>query len=212
MKTTSERIKEALELRGMKQSELVQKTGIGKSSISTYISGAYVPKQNNTYKIAKALDVNEAWLMGLDVPMCRTPDIDRGKDTSKKVIPVLGYVRAGIPIEAIEEIIDYEEISEEMAARGEYFALKIKGDSMEPRICDGDVVIVRQQPNVESGEIAIVLVNGDEATCKKLMKHEDGISLVSFNSVYAPMFFTPKEIEEKPVSVIGKVVELRGKF
>jgi transcriptional regulator with XRE-family HTH domain len=71
MGTTSERIKEALELRGMKQSDLVEKTGIGKSSISTYISGAYEPKQRNIYKIAKALDVNEAWLMGYDVPMGR---------------------------------------------------------------------------------------------------------------------------------------------
>ncbi|BDR63967.1 DNA-binding protein [Clostridium tetani] len=69
--TISERIKKGLEIRNMKQAELVEKTGIGKSSISTYISGAYEPKQKNIYKIAKALDVNEAWLMGLDVPMER---------------------------------------------------------------------------------------------------------------------------------------------
>ncbi len=74
MKTTAERIKEALNLRGMKQSDLVEKTGIGKSSISTYISGAYEPKQRNIYKIAKALDVSEAWLMGYDVPMERRED------------------------------------------------------------------------------------------------------------------------------------------
>lgn len=70
-------------------------------------------------------------------------------------------------MEAVENILDYEEISEDMARQGDYFALQIKGDSMEPRIKEGDVVIVRKQPDVESGEVAIVLVNGDEATIKK---------------------------------------------
>lgn len=76
-KTISQRIKEGLEIRGMKQSELVEKTGIGKSSISTYISGAYEPKQRNIYKIAKALNVNEAWLMGLDVEMDRISTVNK---------------------------------------------------------------------------------------------------------------------------------------
>ena len=127
-------------------------------------------------------------------------------------IPVLGYVAAGIPIEAIEDIVDYEEIPEELAVRGEYFGLKIKGRSMEPRICEGDVVIVRQQPNVENGELAIVLVNGNDATCKKIAKHENGITLISFNPSYAPMFYTNEEIQTLPVTILGKVVELRGKF
>lgn len=81
-------------------------------------------------------------------------------------IPVLGNVAAGIPIEAIEDVIDYEEISEELAHTGDFFALKIEGDSMEPRICNGDVVIVRKQNYAESGDLVIVLVNGDSATCK----------------------------------------------
>lgn len=79
MKSISERMKEALDLRGMKQADLVEKTGIGKSSISTYLSGDYEPKQRNIYKIAKALNVNEAWLMGYDVPMERQSDVDRFK-------------------------------------------------------------------------------------------------------------------------------------
>ena len=88
--------------------------------------------------------------------------------TSKGVlIPVLGYVRAGVPIEAVEEILDYEEISQEQARTGEFFALKIKGDSKEPKISEGDVVIVRKQSTVENGELAVVLVNGDDATVKK---------------------------------------------
>jgi len=127
-------------------------------------------------------------------------------------IPVLGYVPAGIPIEAIEDIIDYEEISEQLASNGDYFGLKIKGNSMEPRITEGDIVIVRKQSDVESGDIAIVLVNGNDATCKKLIKHENGISLISFNQVYSPKFFTRDEILNKPITIVGRVVENRQKY
>lgn len=127
-------------------------------------------------------------------------------------VPVLGNVAAGIPIEAIENVIDYEEISEELAHTGDFFALKIKGDSMEPRICNGDVVIVRKQNYAESGDLVIVLVNGDSATCKKLAKFPSGIRLIPFNQTYEPMFYSNEEIENKPVRIIGRVVENRQKY
>lgn len=128
------------------------------------------------------------------------------------VINVLGRVAAGIPIEAVTDIIDAEEITEDLAKTGSFFGLQIQGDSMEPRMCSGDVVIVRQQDDAESGDIVIALVNGDDATCKRLRKYRDGIELISNNPAYQPMFFSNKEIVEKPVRIIGKVVELRGKF
>lgn len=93
-------------------------------------------------------------------------------------ISILGKVQAGIPIEMISEIIDYEEIPADMAARSEYFGLLICGDSMNPRILDGDVVIVRCQPDVENGDIAVVAVNRDSATVKKIHKSELGITLI----------------------------------
>lgn len=127
-------------------------------------------------------------------------------------INVLGRVAAGIPIEAIEDIIDTEEISSDMARTGEFFGLKIHGDSMEPRMCEGDVVIVRRQDDAESGEIVIATVNGSDATCKRLRKYRDGIELISNNPAYTPMFYSNEDIENKPVRIIGKVVELRGKF
>lgn len=127
-------------------------------------------------------------------------------------IPVLGNVAAGVPIEAIEDVIDYEEISEELAHTGDFFALKIKGDSMKPRICNGDVVIVRKQNYAESGDLVIVLVNGDSATCKKLAKFPSGIRLIPFNQTYEPMFYSNEEIENKPVRIIGRVVENRQKY
>ena len=127
-------------------------------------------------------------------------------------IPILGRVPAGIPLEAIECIIDYEEISEEMSHTGEFFGLQIKGDSMTPRILDGDIVIVRKQSAAETGDVAIIMVNGDDATCKRIVHHENGLSLIAFNSTYPPRFFTAQEVETLPVQIIGKVVELRGKF
>lgn len=128
-------------------------------------------------------------------------------------IPVLGRVAAGIPIEAVTDVEDWEEIPETMAKNGEYFALRIQGDSMLPEIRQGDIVIVQKQPCVESGEIAIVLVNGNDATCKKIQKQEGGITLIGYNTaVYSPTFYTKKQIENLPVRVLGKVIEVRRKL
>ena len=99
-----------------------------------------------------------------------------------------------------------------MAADGEHFGLKITGHSMEPRICDGDVVIVRRQDTCDNGNIAIVLINGDEATCKRVKVSDHGISLISTNPEYEPLFYTKHEVEALPVRILGVVVELRGKF
>lgn len=208
MKTTAARIKEGMEIRHLKQADLVEMTGISKGALSSYISGRYIPKQNNIFLISKALDVNESWLMGNDVPMERHPPV-KAKGI---VINVLGRVAAGIPIDAIEEIIDTEEITEDLAATGKFFGLQIHGDSMEPRMHEGDVVIVRQQDDADNGDIVVVLVNGYEATCKRLKKYADGIMLLSNNTNYEPMVFSNKEIQEKPVKIIGRVVELRAKF
>lgn len=211
MKTTADRIKEGMAIRDLKQSDLVERTGISKGALSSYISGKYVPKQNNIYKIAKALNVNEAWLMGVDCDMTRN-SLNTSPQSNGVKIPVLGRVAAGIPLTASEYIVDTEEIPAAMAADGEYFGLMIKGDSMEPRIRNGDVVIVRKQEDADDGDIVIALVNGDDAVCKRLKKYNDGISLLSNNPAYEPMYFNNAEIVEKPVQIIGKVKELRAKF
>lgn len=83
---------------------------------------------------------------------------------------------------------------------------------MTPTICDGDIVIVRQQNDAESGDIVIATVNGDEATCKRLRKYKEGIELIAINPSYDTLEFSSKEILEKPVKIIGKVVEARRKF
>lgn len=167
-------------------------------------SGDYFSSATGLFKIAAMLNVSIEYLIGRAFAPFHS---------SKIVVPVLGYVAAGVPIEAIEDIIDYEELNpNDFNPNFEYFGLKIKGDSMSPKIQDGDVVIVRKQPNIENGEIAIVCINGDNATCKQIKKHENGISLLPYNREYDIKFFTNKEVDELPVVILGKVIELRRKF
>ncbi len=129
-------------------------------------------------------------------------------------IPVLGSIPAGIPIELIEDIIDYEDISEEMLKGGkEYFALKVKGSSMWPKYLDGDTIIVLKQDDCESGQDAIVMVNGDDGTFKRVIKKNNGITLEPINQQeYNSVSYTNKEILQLPVKILGIVKEIRRKI
>ena len=127
-------------------------------------------------------------------------------------VPVLGEVAAGLPIEAVEDVIDWEEIPAQMAKEGEYFGLVIKGKSMEPRMVEGDVVIVRKQENCENGQLAIVAVNGDMATCKKVMCEDGGLRLISLNPLFPEQVYGKAAVEQLPIRILGVVVELRAKF
>ena len=186
--------------------ELGNKVGVGKSTVRKWENGMIANmKRDKILKVAEALNTTPAYLMGWD----------EAKEEPKKKgvkIPVLGRVAAGVPIEMIEDVLDYEEITEDMAKHGEYFALKIQGDSMTPRIWNNDVVIVRQQDDAENGDIVIAAINGDDAVCKRLQKYNDGIALISLNPQYEPIYLKKDEVDGKPVRILGKVVELRGKF
>lgn len=125
-------------------------------------------------------------------------------------IPVLGRIPAGIPIEMIEDIIDYEDISEDMLKGGkEYFALKVTGNSMEPKYLDGDVLIVLKTEDCESGQDAIIAVNGFDATFKRVFKTEQGITLQPLNNEYMPAFYSNEDVKNKPVKILGVVKEIR---
>lgn len=215
--TIYDRIRCLREKLGLSQQELADRVGYkSRSTVNKIELGMRDLSQSKVEAFARALNVSPAYLMGWDDIAIN--DEEYGKmvraagGVNAKKIPVLGKVVAGIPIDAVEEILDYEEISPEMARQGEFFALQVKGDSMEPKFSDGDVVIVRKQEDVDSGDIAIILVNGDEATIKKVQKFEGGINLVPTNSAYPVLTYANKEIEQLPVRVIGKVVELRAKF
>lgn len=193
---------------GLSQEELAKKVGYrDRTSIAKIETGKVDLSQSKIIEFANILGVTPSCLMGWD----ETTDKPKTKVKAVK-IPVLGRVAAGVPIEMIEDVLDYEEITEDMAKHGEYFALKIQGDSMTPRICNNDVVIVRQQDDAENGDIVIAAINGDDAVCKRLQKYNDGIALISLNPVYDPIYLKKDEVDGKPVRIIGKVVELRGKF
>jgi len=209
MVTFSERFCKALQIRNINAADLSRITKIPEATISQYKKGLYEPKQKRLELVAKVLNVSVAWLMGYDDVEMEPHIKERPKGIK---ILVLGRVAAGIPLEANEEIIDYEEITPEMARQGEHFALQIDGDSMEPRMTKGDVVIVRKQPDVDSGKVAVVLINGQDATVKKVIKQETGICLVSTNPNYEPKFFNIEEIINMPITILGRVVELRAKF
>lgn len=191
--------------------EVADAVGVSESTVSRWEDGNIANmKRNRIAALAKVLDLSPNLLMGWEGDI-ESP-LSNAKATGIK-IPVLGRVVAGIPIEAVSEILDYEEISSELAAAGHYFALKIKGQSMEPRICEDDVVIVRQQQEVNSGDIAIILVNGEDATIKKVVFNDNGLTLIGFNTtVYPPHYYTNEEIAALPIKIVGKVVELRGKL
>lgn len=127
-------------------------------------------------------------------------------------IPVLGEVAAGLPIEAVEDVIDWEEIPAQMAKAGDYFGLVIKGKSMEPRMVEGDVVIVRKQENCDNGQLSIVAVNGDKATCKRVLYEDGGLRLVSLNPLFPDQVYSKEAVEQLPITILGVVVELRAKF
>ncbi len=212
----NERLKSLRNDSGLSQKAFADELNISKSSINMYERGEREPSLEVLEAIADYFNVDMDFLLGKsDVKNKLMLSFLSGQNNnaSKGIkIPVLGYVRAGVPIEAVEEILDYEEITESMARTGDFFALSIKGDSMEPKISEGDVVIVRKQEKVENGELAVVLVNGHDATVKKFYMNESGVTLISTNPAFEPFTFTKQEVVELPIRVIGKVVELRAKF
>lgn len=127
-------------------------------------------------------------------------------------IPVVGRVPAGIPIEAIEEIEDWEDFPVSNSVQGKrYFGLRIKGDSMEPEYRDGDTIIIQQQDTCDSGDDCAVMVDGADATFKRVRISEYGLTLQPLNSKYEPLFFTASQVRDLPVRILGIVVEIRRK-
>lgn len=201
--TFSIRLKKLLTEHELTQHQLSKILNVSESTVGKWILEKSIPRMGVIQKLSEYFNVPKSYFL--------EKQDDPEKSVAKGIrIPILGRVVAGIPLEAITDIEGYEEITPKMASLGEYFALRIQGHSMEPRIEDGEIVICQCQSDVDSGDIAIVLVNGDEATCKQVRKGPEGITLIGFNPiVYAPHFYSNKEIEELPVRIIGRVVESR---
>ncbi len=192
---TAEQVNEERKKQKMSVVELAEKANLPKGTVEKILFGIVKhPRIDTMEAIEKALGLNK-------------PNANKGV-----WIPVYGNIAAGIPIEAIEDIIDQEEIPTEMTNSGEYIALRVKGSSMEPRIKEGDVVIIKRQETIENGEIAAVLVNGNDVTLKQVKVEDNGIWLIPFNSAFPHKFYTKKECTDLPVRILGKMVELRAKF
>ncbi|HZK19528.1 MAG TPA: S24 family peptidase [Treponemataceae bacterium] len=209
----AKRLRKAMDIRGIKQVELVEVTGISKSAISQYLSGAFVPKQKNTYKLADALNVDPAWLMGKDVDMMKKET--RGEYNKTELLkavlgditmlPIIGTIRAGEPILAIEKVEGYFPTdSSILSSDKNYFFLKVKGDSMNLEFKEGSLLLIEKTPCVENGEIGVVLVNAHEATVKKIVKNDNMITLIpmSSNHIHTPQMIN---LEKQQVEIIGKV-------
>lgn len=196
------RLKEARKNARLSQQKVADYIGVSQNTYSYWENGKYNIDNESLKKLSELFNVSIDYLLGNETAK-----------PEKALIPVIGTVQAGIPIEAVQDIIDYEELNPEMLEHGEeYFALQVKGDSMQPKMDAGDVVIVRKQSDVNHGDTAIVLVNGSEATIKRVLKQEAGIMLAPNNPAYETKFYSNKEIADLPVVILGKVVELRAKF
>ncbi|MGN1271459.1 MAG: LexA family protein [Clostridia bacterium] len=211
----STRLQKAMHLRNIKASELSEKANIPKSAISQYLSGLYEAKQKTIFKLANVLNVSEAWLMGLNVPMEKESIEIENKNNSLTIdmavkIPIVGRISAGLPILAVENIEGYEFAPASKIKKGfDYFYLRVQGDSMNLKFSDGDIVLVQKQDTLENDEIGVILVNGDDATVKKY-KSENGLVILepmSSNPEHAVQIYNPQKIS---IRIIGKVISYQG--
>lgn len=191
---------------------LAQKMGIkSKSTIYRYMNAEMSPKITTVKYLAEYYNVNPVWLMGYDVNMKKDYKIDKlGNPVIE--IPILGTVKASYDYLAQENWIGTVDIDKKLAESGEFFALKIKGDSMTPVLVEDDIVIIKKQDDFDSGDIVVAIVNGDEATIKKAKKSENSILLQPFNANYEPLIFTKEEMNTIPVRIIGIVKQLKREF
>ena len=203
-----QRICDLIRKKGLTELQFCKATGIPQSTWYSWKQRDSIPTNRYMPNITNFLNVSAEYIISGEGENIQKIELD----DEPIQIRVLGKVAAGVPIEAVEDVIGEETISKKMAETGDYFGLRISGDSMEPTIHHGSIVIVRQQDDVENGDIAIVIVNGEDATCKKIEKFENGIMLVPMNKAYKEKFYANEEIEKLPVRIIGKVVESRTKF
>jgi len=194
-------IRRLRERASMSQLELASSIGVTPTAVSAWETGVRTPRMGPLQKIADYFKVSTAEI--IEGPRNNKPNGIR--------IPIFDGARMGPPRESTGEILDWMELGPDYAKRGELVAVRVHGDSMSPRIVDGDIVIVKVQPTAENGDIVIVFVE-NASTCKYIQITKTGIKLIPYNSSYDPMYFSNDEITNLPVTVYGKVIELRRSF
>ena len=187
---------------GLTAAEMCKYAGIKSPNLLTELKMGRVKSLSNRSlkKIADYFGVTTQYLLYGD------------DDVTSVKIPVYGVIAAGLPILAEQQIIDYEEIPKQWTKLGEYYGLQVRGDSMEPIMTTGDVVIVRKSEEFESGKICAVMVNGEEATLKRVQVGMRGITLLPANPKYPLINFSEEDIDRLPVRCLGIAVEVRRKL
>ena len=204
--TLSKNIKYLRLKAGLTQDQLAEKLNYKSyTTVAKWESGVSEPPLSKTHELANIFNVNIDNLVhtNLEKPELAFVDI-----SSSIKIPVVGKIPAGVPVEAIEDIVDYIDIPEDwIKGDSEYIGLEVKGDSMYPVMLDGDRVVIRVQPSAETGDICACYVNGFDATLKRIALTSNSITLKPENPSYPPKTYThPGE-----VTIVGKVVEIRRK-
>lgn len=204
----SRRLKELRASAGLSQKALASKLFVSQQAVARWETDKATPNPETLAKLSEIFDVSADYLLGRELSQNVSPASHALR------VPVLGVIQAGVPMDAIEDILDWEEVPASWGSGGrEYFGLRVKGDSMYPRYLEGDTVILRKGSACDSGDDCAVLVNGDAATLKQVILREDGaVELRPVNPTYPPRTYSPAEIESLPVQVIGVVVELRRKI
>lgn len=204
----AERFSELVKNSSIEVSKLAEMLGIkSKSTIYRYMNAEMAPKLTTVKYASEIFNVNPLWLMGYDVDKYVTKKDILGNPVVP--IPLVGTVKAGYDYLAQENWEGTIDLDKKVADTGEFFALKIKGDSMIPAFFEGDIVIIRKQNYCENNQFAVVIINGEEGTLKKVKKTDEGIILQPINPAYGPVMYTNKEIKETPIIIAGVFQELR---
>lgn len=195
----STNLKYYMSINNISRNDICAKLDISYSTFSDWYNGNKYPRIDKIEMLANYFGIEKSDLIE-----------NRINSLKKSKIAVLGSIPAGVPIELIEDILDYEEISEEMLKGDkEYFALRVKGNSMEPKYLDGDTLIILKTNDCESGQDCIVMVNGDDGTFKRVIKTSNGIALQPLNPNYEMKFYSNEEVEKLPIRILGIVKEIR---
>jgi len=193
--------------KGMKQIELANALKVSQATLSNWERGVHDLDSESLIMLSRIFNVSIDYILGI-------PEQPTAKQNKGIRIPVLGTIPAGIPIEAIEDILDYEEIPSSWGKGGqEYFALKLQGDSMSPKYLENDIVIFLASSGCDSGDDCAVIINGDNATFKRVIKQINGVTIQPLNTDgHVPTFYSNEDVESLPVRVIGVAKEIRRKI
>lgn len=198
----SKNLKRIMFTKNLSQADVIKSMKLSQSTFSDWYTGKKIPRMNMVTSLAEFFNV----------PLSSLLEENNEQTTQSNRIPVFRRIPAGIPIELIEDVVDYEELSSSyFVGDKEYFGVKVDGNSMYPKYLSGDVLIVQKQNDCESGQDCIVMVNSNDGTFKRVLKKSNGIALQPLNPDYEPIFYNNNEVESLPVKILGVVIEIRRK-